>query len=206
MREPRSFKQRRGLTWLGTGFAALVLSTGAAMTEEGSIAIELNKLEAHESDCRAYFVIDNKKDTAFDALKLDLVLFRPDGIIGQRFAVELAPLKAKKRTVKLFDIADTACDEVGSFMVNEVLECKSESAEIGDCLEDIAVTSRTQNELTKWGASSTPAVLRWHAEEALQNCGSERVAGLCEASASALDIFQASRCEEARPCRDHFPR
>lgn len=128
---------------------ALLLGLGTAAAEEGSIAIELNKLEAHDSDCRAYFVIDNKNDNTYEALKLDLVLFRPDGVIGQRFAVELAPLKAKKRTVKLFDVAGTACDEVGSFLINDVMECKTASGDATDCLQDISVSSRTDNPLTK---------------------------------------------------------
>jgi len=129
--------------------AASLIGPGQAAAEEGDIAIELNKLEAHDKDCRAYFVIDNKNDTTYDALKLDLVLFRPDGVIGQRFAVELAPLKAKKRTVKLFDVSGTACDEVGSFLVNDVMECKSGTGDVADCLQEISVSSRTNNQLTK---------------------------------------------------------
>jgi hypothetical protein len=129
--------------------ALLLSSLGAATAQEGNIAIELNKLEAQGQDCRAYFVIDNKNDTSYDALKLDLVLFRPDGVIGQRFAVELAPLKAKKRTVKLFDVSGTACDDVGSFLINDVMECKATTGDVADCLQDISVSSRTDNPLTK---------------------------------------------------------
>lgn len=129
--------------------ALLLFGLSSAIAEEGSIAIELNKLEPHESDCRAYFVINNQNDKSYEALKLDLVLFRPDGVIGQRFAVELAPLKAKKRTVKLFDVTDTSCDEVGSFLINDVMECKDASGDVADCLQSISASSRTGNELTK---------------------------------------------------------
>lgn len=129
--------------------ALLLAGLGTATAEEGNIAIELNKLEAHDTDCRAYFVIDNKNDTTYDTLKLDLVLFRPDGVIGQRFAVELAPLKAKKRTVKLFDVSGTACDQVGSFLINDVMECKADTGDVADCLQEISVSSRTDNQLTK---------------------------------------------------------
>lgn len=130
--------------------AALLLSgLGTAAAEEGNIAVELNKLEAHNNDCRAYFVIENKNDKTYDALKLDLVLFRPDGVIGQRFAVDLAPLKAKKRSVKLFDVADTSCDDVGSFLINDVMECKTDSGDVSDCLQEISVSSRTEHQLTK---------------------------------------------------------
>jgi hypothetical protein len=114
-----------------------------------AVAIELNKLEAQGAQCRAYFVIDNKGTTNYDAFKLDVVLFRPDGVIGQRFAVDLAPLKASKRTVKLFDIASTSCDEVGSFLINDVMECKDQTGDVTDCLQKITLSSRTKNELTK---------------------------------------------------------
>ncbi len=127
----------------------LVCDLSSAAAEEGSLVIELNKLEAQGDDCRAYFVIDNKNDTSYDGLKLDLVLFRPDGVISQRFAVELAPLKAKKRTVKLFDVSGTSCDDVGSFLINEVMECKTSTGESDDCLQDISASSRAGNQLTK---------------------------------------------------------
>ena len=141
------FTKRLATACLAT--TLLTTAVGISVAEEGAVAIELNKLEANNSDCRAYFVIDNKKDTAYDALKLDLVLFKPDGVIGQRFAVELAPLKAKKRTVKLFDVANTSCDEVGSFLINDVMECKASTGDATDCLQDISVSSRTNNPLTK---------------------------------------------------------
>lgn len=149
MREACSAKPLRALTWLGISFVALAVNSNAATAEEGSIAIELNKLEAHDQDCRAYFVVDNKNDTSYDALKLDLVLFRPDGVISQRFAVELAPLRPKKRTVKLFDVAGTSCDDVGSFLLNDVMECKTGAGDLADCLQDISVSSRAGSSLAK---------------------------------------------------------
>jgi hypothetical protein len=139
------------------GPAIATAEEDAAAAEEGpgadaapaTVAIELNKLESKGSDCRAYFVIDNKSDKAYETLKLDFILFRPDGIIDQRFAVELAPLKATKRTVKLFDVASTSCDDVGSFLINDVMECKAGSADVANCLDNLAVSSRTDNALNK---------------------------------------------------------
>ncbi len=129
--------------------AASLLLGFAAAAEEGPIAIELNKLEPQGKQCRAYIVIQNKSATNYQELKLDIVLFRPDGVIAKRFAVDLAPLKAEKRSVKLFDIEGTACDQVGSFLINDVMECKAESGPLTDCLKDISVSSRTDVQLTK---------------------------------------------------------
>jgi hypothetical protein len=115
----------------------------------GNIAIELNKLEPQAGQCRAYFVVTNKNATNYQELKLDLVLFRADGVIGRRFAVDLGPLKSSKRSVKLFELADTACDDVGSFLINEVMECRGDSGPVADCLNDISVSSLTKAQLTK---------------------------------------------------------
>ena len=132
-----------GFVLAGTAFSSAVCA------QDGSLAVELNKLEAEGQGCRAYFVINNKTDTAYQALKLDLVLFRPDGVIGRRFAVDLAPLLGNKRSVKLFDIDGTACDQVGSFLINDVMECKSEAGPIADCMKSLAVSSLTSVQLTK---------------------------------------------------------
>jgi hypothetical protein len=121
----------------------------AALGEQGTVSVELNKLEAQGGQCNAYFVVTNKSDTTYKELKLDLVLFRPDGVIGRRFAVDMAPLKPQKRAVKLFEIADMRCDEVANILVNDAVECKAESGPIVDCLKDIALTSLTKVQLSK---------------------------------------------------------
>lgn len=144
--------QRRYYASLVSSLALAAMLLGLdtpAEAGQGSIAIELNKLEPQGAQCRAYFVITNKNKTNYTQLKLDLVLFRPDGVIGSRFAVDLAPLKADKRTVKLFELADTSCDKVGSFLINDVIECKAESGLVADCLNDITVSSLTNVRLTK---------------------------------------------------------
>ena len=129
--------------------ATLFFGLGVATAQEGAVSIELNKLEPQGKTCRAYIVIQNKGTNNYQELKLDIVLFRPDGVIGKRFAVDLAPLKADKRTVKLFDIEDMACEDVGSFLINDVMECKADTGPLTDCLKELTVSSRTNVELTK---------------------------------------------------------
>ena len=129
-----------------SGLLGLATPVGA---ESGSIAIELNKLEPQAGQCAAYFVVTNASSKNYQEFKLDLVVFRPDGVIGHRFAIDLAPLKSNKRTVKLFELADTACDEVGSILINEAMGCNSDSELAADCLKDVIVSSLTKVPLTK---------------------------------------------------------
>jgi len=131
---------------VGASLSCVAIATAA---EGGDISIELNKLEPQGQACRAYVVVFNKSDKEYQSLNLDLVLFRPDGVIGRRFAINLAPLKANKRTVKLFDIDGTPCDQVGSVLINDVLECKRDSGPVDDCLKDISVSTITNVQLTK---------------------------------------------------------
>lgn len=135
---------------LGLGSPARAEDDTATKAEEGAIEIQLNKLEPHGNQCRTYFVIINKVGAKYEALKLDLVLFQPDGVIGRRFAVDLAPVKSKKRTVKLFELGDTSCDDIGSFLINEVMECRADTGPASDCLDDISVSSLVpKTQLTK---------------------------------------------------------
>ena len=130
-------------------FLASVFFAPALHAEPAGLTVELNKLEPQGNGCRAYLVVNNESATQYQTLKLDLVLFQPDGVIGRRFAIDLAPLKPSKRAVKLFDLDGVACDKIGSFLINEVVECKSDAGPLNDCLAGITVKSLTPIQLTK---------------------------------------------------------
>ncbi len=138
---------------LGTAaaFAVGVLGMVAApaYADPVSISVELNKLEPQDKGCRAYIVVDNTSSTGYQAMKLDLVIFQPDGVIGRRVAVDLAPLKPSKKTVKLFDLDGTECDKIGSLLINDIVECKSDAGPVDQCLAGLKVSSLTSVQLSK---------------------------------------------------------
>ncbi len=113
------------------------------------VTLELNKLEKSEKGCRAYIVVSNPTQTTYDTYKLDLVLFQKDGVIGRRLALDLAPVRPDKRTVKLFDLEGANCDDIGSFLVNDVLDCKTPEGTVSDCLPRLKVKSLTKVEISK---------------------------------------------------------
>ena len=121
--------------------AGLAIPTTSQAADAPSLGVELNKLEIYDKGCRAYVVINNIGEQAFQSVKLDLVLFQPDGVIARRFAVDLAPLKAAKKTVKLFDIEGLACDKIASVLVNDVMDCKADAGTIPDCLTKMTLSS-----------------------------------------------------------------
>ncbi len=136
-----------------SGAAALVLAGSVALAPveaaAAGVALELNKLETTDKGCRVYVVVNNAGDTAYQSFKLDLVLFQPDGVIGKRLALDLAPIRAQKRTVKLFDFDGVPCDRIGSLLVNDMLECRTEAGQQSDCLAGLSVSSLTSVKLSK---------------------------------------------------------
>jgi hypothetical protein len=124
-------------------------SSQPSATSAPQLSVELNKLEAVDKGCRVYTVVDNPGQTVFEALKLDLILFHTDGVIGRRLMLDLAPIKSSKKTVKMFDLDGTACDKIGSFLVHDVMECKSDKGPVEKCLDAITLKSLSNVQISK---------------------------------------------------------
>lgn len=125
-------------------------TTSPAAYESGDgITLELNKIEKSDKGCRAYVVVTNPTKTSYDAFKLDLVMFQKDGVVGRRFALELSPMRPEKRSVKLFDLDGAQCEEIGSFLINDVIDCRTSTGTATDCLARLKVKSLTKVEISK---------------------------------------------------------
>ncbi len=165
-----------GWRWAAAlGAAALVLLATAsghnarAQTPPAPIAVELNKLEplpapaaapnataAPAPGCRVYVVVANPDPEPITQLRLDLILFAPDGVIARRVALDLAPLAPHKTAVRLFDLPGQPCDGIGRMLVNDVLGCqfgKREDTPADEprqaCMDRLQLSSRAKAELTK---------------------------------------------------------
>ncbi len=125
----------------------------AAQASQGApkIEIELNKLEASEKGCQLAFVVNNSGADEFTSIKLDLVVFQPDGVIGSQLPLDLTGIRGSARTVKKFVFKGPACDRYGSVMINGVMDCKTATGPVERCLEGITVKSLVPNvALTKY--------------------------------------------------------
>src|SRR3546814_1132696 len=88
----------------------------------------------------AYLVVKNTGEQAFDSLKLDLVMFDRGGVVAKRLAVQAGPLPVGKTSLKVFDVEGNACPDIGSILLNDVLECTPAPEAPGGCLARIAVS------------------------------------------------------------------
>jgi hypothetical protein len=139
---------RVGLLFLVLG-ALAVPHPREAMAGDAPLMLELNKLEPHNGGCRVYILADNRSETSYLSLKLDLVLFKPDGVIGKRLTVELAPIPAEKRSLRVFDLDTTPCDSIGSTLINEILTCNTPAGPAENCLARLSLKSLAGIQLMK---------------------------------------------------------
>jgi hypothetical protein len=128
-----------------SGLVAALVTLAAVVAGETAplepLRLELNALETAEGRCRASFVIENKADTAYESLRLELALFNRNGIVQRRLATELGPLRAAKTIVKSF-IIDDPCDDIGAILLNDVTACSPGDA--AQCLDRLALSSRIE--------------------------------------------------------------
>lgn len=114
----------------------------SAAPDSTKVTLELNKLEPVNGNCRAYMVFANPTETAFTAFKLDLLVFDVDGVIQKRLAVDAAPLRAAKTSVKLFDITGVTCDRIDRLLLNDFYDCGDASGRLTGCLDRVVTSTR----------------------------------------------------------------
>jgi hypothetical protein len=165
-RQPWIFDMKFGRRWIRVSLGGLVacmasfwaMQNLALAADAAPVPLELNKLEPtgqNHSTCRVYFVVTNPESEPAIQFQLDLILFGKDGVIARRIALELAPLPPHKTAVRLFDVPNLQCDDIGQILVNDVLACRfgnqqsSDEAQRQACLDRITVSSRAKAPLTK---------------------------------------------------------
>jgi len=122
-------------------FAALIAPPALAQQVE-PVNIQLNVLDNMQDRCRVTFVLENRQPTPIESLKLDLAVFNPEGAVRHRLIAELGPVRASKTAVKAFAV-DSACDQVGAILVNDVNACAPAAPQA--CLEALQLSSRVKD-------------------------------------------------------------
>ncbi len=151
---PRAGLRRALQLLVGTPLVLGALVVGPAgpapAAAEGGLEIELNKVEDSGGGCLASFVVYNGLGHTLDRFSMDLYVFDRAGIIAREVLIDLAPLRTDKTRVARFALIQRACEEVGRVLVNDIPSCRSQgTGEILDCLDGLAVSSRSRVEMVK---------------------------------------------------------
>ena len=111
------------LALLAAPFLAPAARAQEARVQDAPLRMELNRLEAREGGtCRVWLLLNNA-GASLDPVRLDLVLFGPDGVAARRLAVDVGPLAAGRSGARTFDVTGLACDGIGSLLLNDLLAC-----------------------------------------------------------------------------------
>ena len=143
---------------LGYLVAAVTLAAGAASaqttggtapkTAGPGLAVEINKAEPYKNGCRVFLVIRNDIAARIDNAQMDLVIFNKDGILSERFVVDLGRIRRAKTIIAPIDVDGSKCDDMGSILVNDMPNCKADQPDV-DCVERLDVSSRHRIQLRK---------------------------------------------------------
>ncbi len=139
------------LTCLVFTFMWLVIEARSldADDDTGSIIIELNKTEDTEEGCRPLFLFENQSGHQLNRFQIELVLFDQEGVHAKQIRLDMAPLYEGKKTVASFLLANVACDQIGSMLINDLPDCKNSAGGTLDCLPLLQVTSKSDIPLEK---------------------------------------------------------
>jgi hypothetical protein len=130
-----------------TLMAASLLAT-AALAETpvagGKLTIELNKFEdIAGGGCRAYFLFRNDTGASFEGFQMSLAIFNKDGVIDRLLSIDASPLPVARTTLKLFEIPQIACPDIGQVLLHDIPVCKPQNGTQTDCFPLIDLKSRT---------------------------------------------------------------
>ncbi len=128
---------------------ALSLPLTAIAEAEERLGVELNKLEPIDSGCRIYLVFENALGTKLEALELELILFDTEGFIKGRLTLDAAPIDADKTSVRLFDLAQIECEQVGRILVNDVLAMAGPDGALPNEVSRLDLSSKLEVDLFK---------------------------------------------------------
>ena len=119
-----------------------VVTTGA-WAQKAGMRVELNKLEAGENLCRVYMIFENKGPERYTAFVMDMFAFDKKGIIQKYLAIEVAPLRPNKTTIKVFEMAGVKCDDFSKIVLNDISQCAVASKPVDECLDRTTIESKS---------------------------------------------------------------
>ncbi len=138
-------------TLFAGALAGAIVFTGLAATAQTSkLTIEINKFEEIAGGgCRAFFLFQNSTPTSFEGFEMSLAIFNKQGVIDRLLSIDAAPLPVARTMLKLFEVPQIACTDIGQILLHDVPVCKPQNAENTDCYPLIDLSSKTSAPLVK---------------------------------------------------------
>jgi hypothetical protein len=127
----------------------LLALLAAPVAQAQTLTVELNKLEDVDNGCQAYFLFRNDRPENLTGFQMSLAILSPDGIIDRLLTIDAAPLPANRTTLKLFEIPDTQCGNIGQVLLHDIPACTPQNGDPEDCFSFLELNSRAAAPLVK---------------------------------------------------------
>jgi len=121
----------------------------APIAHAQTLTVELNKLEDVDTGCQAFFLFQNGLEQNLSEFEMSLAILTPDSIIDRLLTIDAAPLPAQRTTLKLFEIPDTQCTQIGEILLHDIPACTPQNGNPLDCFSFLELTSRAAAPLVK---------------------------------------------------------
>ncbi len=128
---------------------AVLTYAPTAQAQEAGLTVELNKFEDVDGGCQTFFLFQNATGQNFEGFEMSLAILSTDGVIGRLLTIDAAPLPANRTTLKLFEIPETQCSDIGEILLHDIGSCKPQNAEEMDCFGILTLSSRAAAPLVK---------------------------------------------------------
>ena len=135
---------------IALGLAAVFTLTilgSPAQAQEGSLSLELNRMDQQAEACRFDWRISNRSPSLIQDFTADFVLFDKEGVNIARMSIPFGALAREKSVLRSFQLTPFDCALVGEVLFNEVAACTADP-EL-DCVAVIGVSSRATVPLTR---------------------------------------------------------
>ncbi|WP_108659782.1 hypothetical protein [Acuticoccus kandeliae] len=126
--------------------AATIPVADAPAASPAHLVLDLNALSPHEGGCRVSFVVRNQMATEIEDLSLEVAIFGDSGALDRLLRLNFGLLLDGKTRVRQFDLDGTACDGIGSVLVNDVSACSGADLTPLACLR--ALETRSELDVT----------------------------------------------------------
>ena len=139
----------RTCAWIAGLAVAALANSALAQSEDTKLSIELNKLETFEGGCRSFFLFRNRTDLTLSSFEMSLAILDRHGVIDRLLTIDAAPLPAVRTVLKIFEIPEITCDNVGEMILHDIAACATASNTEIDCFDVIELSSRAAAALVK---------------------------------------------------------
>lgn len=124
---------------------SMLALSGGALAQSGDtpaptrLDLALSALDPVDKGCRMSFLVKNDMASEIEDLSLEIAVFGAGGGLDRMLRLNFGLLIEGKTRVRQFDLAGTACEGVGSVLLNDVATCDGGDLTPVACLRAVSV-------------------------------------------------------------------